>query len=124
MSAKLTPKQRIAIDTLVLSGDKSQAATAAGVSRPTIYKWYELQHFRDALNQAVGAMLAELSRMLVTRSAAACDVLEEIMNDLEAASSVRVRAADILLSRMLQVYQLTDLEERITRLEAANNGKS
>ena len=36
----------------------------------------------------------------------------------------RLRAADILLSRMLQVYQLTDLEERISRLEVTINGKS
>lgn len=122
MDKKLTPKQKIAIEALVLSGDKTQAATAAGISRPTLYKWYALPHFREALSEAVGEMLSSLAGKLVSQSLVAAGVLVEVMNDTEAASSVRVRAADVLLSRMLQVYQLTELEERISRLEAVNNG--
>jgi hypothetical protein len=124
MDNKLTPKQKIAIEALVLSGDKTQAAAAAGISRPTIYKWYALPHFREALNKAVGEMLSSLAGKLVSQSLNAADVLVEVMNDTEAASSVRVRAADILLSRMLQLHEVIDLEERVSRLETVNNVKS
>ena len=44
----LTTKQRKALEALLLTGEPTAAATAAGVHRDTIYRWLKQPVFRDA----------------------------------------------------------------------------
>ena len=120
----LTPRQQKAIEALTQAGTVTAAADAAGVVRKTVYQWLQLPEFEQALTQAKGEALGELSRRLLAMSSLAADTIENVMNDQDASPAVRLRAADTELNRMLQVNQAHDLEERISRLEAANNVKS
>ena len=124
MGAKVTPRQNKAIEALTQTGQVTQAAEAAGVSRKTVYQWLHQEQFSRALDKATTEALAELSRQLVALGSLAVDTLRGAMSDAEATQSARVRAADILINRLLQLRQLVDLEERVSRLEAAGNVKS
>ena len=115
---KLTPRQRKAVQALLTTGDKDQAAAAAGCARRTIYRWLRLDVFQQALTDAEADALAELSRELVRLAGLAAGTLEQAMGDRDATAGQRIRAADIVLSRLLQLRQLVDLEQRIQALEA------
>ena len=117
MSENLTPRKRKAIAALLTTCDTTQAAQVAGVSRVTIYKWMRDQAFKDALKAGAAEALESLSRSLVTLGDKAVKALGAALDDTAAGASVKVRAADVILSRLLQLKELIDLESRVTELE-------
>ena len=123
MGGKVTPRQRKAIESLLTQGDAKRAAEVAGVSRNTLYRWLKQDRFKAALAEAEAEALISLSRALVRLGDKAATTLEDAMDDGDAALSARVRAADIVLSRLLQLRELVDLEGRIVKLEEAVRGK-
>lgn len=116
----LTPRKRVAIESLLTSGDVSKAAEAAGVTRKTLYRWLEEPEFAEAINTATAAALENLSRRLVGLGETAGQVLGDAMDATQPIAQ-RVRAAAIVLENILKLRELVSLEERISRLEAANN---
>ncbi|MBE3143368.1 MAG: hypothetical protein IMZ61_05515 [Planctomycetes bacterium] len=119
MSENLTPRKRKAIEALLTTCDTTQAAQAAGVSRVTIYKWMRDQAFKDALKAGAAEALESLSRSLVSMGEKAVKTLEEALTYDLKAPGARVRAADVILSRLLQLRELVDLENRVSELEKA-----
>ena len=115
--AKLTPKQRKAVEALLTSGDITQAAQAAGVARDTLYRWMRQDDFRSALKTAEAASIENLARELVRLGEKAARTLDEAMTAEDATTSARVRAADIVISRLLQLREMVDLEKRVQELE-------
>ena len=116
MSKKITARQRKAIRALLEHGDVASAAEAAGVTRQTLYRWRKQEHFKRALAEAEGEALEGLSRALVRLGEKATETLEQAMDGAEK-ESTKVRAADIVLSRLLQLRELVELEERVNELE-------
>jgi len=47
----------------------------------------------------------------------AADTLRQALEDAQAPAAARVRAADIILARILQLRELVDLDKRLTELE-------
>jgi len=115
----LSGKQRKALEALLHTGEVSHAATAAGVSRDTVYRWMKQSAFAAAVRDAESRALDEVSRVLIRLSRAAVGTLAGAMADREAPLGARVRAADITLNRLLQVRELATIEERLAALEAA-----
>lgn len=113
----LTPKQRKVIETLLTTGDKAKAAKAAGVARKTIYEWLRQPAFVAELRQAEAEALDALGRALVTLGNKATKTLQDAMTGKETAMTVKVRAADITLGRLLQLRELANLESRVAELE-------
>ena len=116
MSENLTPRQRKAVEALLTCCDTSQAAEAAGVSRETVYRWMREPAFREALQEATREALEGLSRELVRLGVKAVQALVEVLDGPEAAAA-RVRAADVILGRLLQARELIDMETRLAELE-------
>lgn len=114
----LTLKQRKAVTALLTTPDVTAAAKDAGVSRETVYKWMQLPAFQTALHEAEALALAAVSRRLVTLADIATATLEAAMSDAAIPASTRVRAADAVLARLLQVRELVTLEARVRELEA------
>ena len=117
MTENLTPKQNKAVTALLVMPDVTAAATAAGVSRDTVYKWLRDPAFQAVIRSAEAAALASVSRSLVGLADAAVGSLARAMNDESAPLSIRVRAADAVLGRLLQLRELVILEERVRELE-------
>lgn len=121
MGKKVTSRQIKAIEALTQTGQVTAAADAAGVARKTVYQWLRQDVFIQALDRATSESLSELSRQLVALGSLAADTLRGAMEDPEATPAARVRAADIVYNRLLQLRHLVDLENRVSRLEAGND---
>jgi len=74
--------------------------------------------FTTALHAAEADALAAVSRRLVRLADTAATTLEAAMHDEATPVATRVRAADAVLSRLLQLRELVSLEERVRELEA------
>lgn len=114
----LSAKQRRAIAALLTEPDMTAVAKAAGVSRDTLYRWLADAPFQAAVRDAEAGAIAAVSRSLVRLAERAAATLDGAMTDPAAASSTKVRAADIVLARLLQVRELVVLETRVAELEA------
>jgi len=125
VTPKITPRQRRAVESLMTNANVLEAAKAAGVSRQTIYRWMNTDlAFQQALCRAETEALTGLSRSLVTLGVKATQTLEQTLSDQSSSSGARVRAADIILGRLLQLRELVSLEERISRLEQQLDNKN
>jgi len=113
----LTPRQRRAVVALLTTGDVTAAAKEAGVSRESLYRWMKQPAFLAAVREAEASALDELSRMLVRLGRTAAGTLAKAMGDPKAPYPTRVRAADAVLGRLLQLRELATLEARVTELE-------
>ena len=120
----LSTKKQRAIATLSTSGNVAEAARAAEVSRKTLYRWLRQPDFAEALEAAAQESLANLSRELVRLGTQAVTTLEGAMTDTEAATGTKVRAADVVLARLLQLRELVSIEARLTALEKKINAGS
>jgi transposase-like protein len=118
-SPKLTTKQQQAIVELLQSTDQAAVARKIGVNRTTLYRWCQQPHFVHALHEAEAASIDELARMLVRISRTAVTTLAKAMSDPATPAATKVRSADIVLSRLLQIRELAVLEERLAALEQA-----
>jgi len=114
---QLTPRQRLAVETLLTTGGVPTAAATVGVDKATLYRWMQQAHFLEAVRQAEAAALDELSRSLVRLGRTAAETLEVAMADPTAPWATRVRAADAVLGRLLQLRELATLEGRVAELE-------
>ena len=115
--AHLTPKQRKAVEALLTTGEVAAAAQAAGVSRESVYRWLKQPAFLAAVREAEARAIDDLSRLLVRLGRTATATLAKAMNDAAAPWATRVRAADAVLSRLLQLRELATLEARVAELE-------
>ena len=113
----LTAKQRKAVDALLATGEVTAAAKDAGIHRDTLHRWLKDPVFNQAVKEAEARAIDDLSRMLVRLGRTATSTLAKAMTDSSTPMSTRVRAADVALSRLLQLRELATLEARVTELE-------
>ncbi len=118
-SPHLTPKQRKAVEALLTTGEVTAAAQAAGVSKDSIYRWLKEPLFLAAVREAEAKALDDLSRLLVRLGRTAAATLAKAMGDAGTPPATRVRAADAVLGRLLQLRELATLEARVAELEQA-----
>ena len=109
--------REVAISFLLTAPTMAEAATHAGISEPTLWRWLQLEDFeaayRQARREAVSQAIAHLQRV----SGEAVTTLRDIMADAEAPSSARVTAARAVLEPAVKAVELEDLEARIATLE-------
>ena len=113
---KLTPKQRAFVRALLTERDTRAAAAACGIAERTAYRWIKRDDVQRALLSAEGEMLSTVTRSLLQLASEAVNTLQEAMGGAEKAST-KVRAANIVLSRLLQLRELVELERRVSELE-------
>ena len=118
-SDNLTPKRRAFVRALLTERDIKSAAAAAGISETTAYRWAKDGDIQAAILDAEADALNTVTRGLIRLAGGAVGTLEDAMADSDARASARVRAADIVLGRLLQLRELVTLEERIAALEEA-----
>lgn len=119
MTDILSTKQTKAIAALLELGEITAAAEAAGVNRTTLHRWRQEPAFAQALKNAEAEAVAGVSRRLTTLSTQALSTISNIMTDPTTPPALQLRAADIVLARLLAIRELVDLEARIATLEAS-----
>lgn len=120
-SRRLTPRQHRAVAALLSCPTISEAAKTAQVSERTLYRWLLDQAFLAELHRRESELINYIARRLVNLADNALRTIQELLDDPEASSSVRLRAAENVLAHLLRVRELATLEERVSLLEAENN---
>lgn len=116
-NGELTAPQRRMIAALMTARTIGDACKEAGIGRTTLARWQKEPAFRTALNLAGGEAMSELSRALQGLASKAITTLESAMDGTDTPPAAKIRAADVVLGRLLQLRDQTELEERIAALE-------
>ena len=112
----LTAKQQKALDALLRGCTQEAAAREAGVSRRTLGRWLTQNvAFQQALRSAEQEALKRIHRRLVGLAENACDALARALQG--EAQPAQVRAADVVLARLMPLRELVEIEERLKALE-------
>ena len=125
MSDKLTRNQVKAIKALLEYPTIEKAAAAIGVNPRTIGRWLNDRSFRAELARAEGEALDRVTRKLLYLGDHAVNALESVLQEpnQRGASNKRL-AAQTILTQLLKLRELRNIEERIADLEAAVYGKA
>ena len=118
MSTDLTVKQNKAAKILIAGGDYVEAASAADVTTRTIHRWLDAPAFHDAVAKGKTAAIDAASVRLAGGMDKAIGVMLRIMEDDQAAPSIRLRAANYLLGHALRYIEMQDVIARIEAIEA------
>lgn len=110
--AALRSKQTPALAVLLEGGSVREAAEAAGVAPKTVYAWLRTPEFRACLVQVQKATIEHASRRLAQLAHQATEALQKVLTDNETPPNVRVKAAEAVLSRLSDLYNLARDEER------------
>jgi hypothetical protein len=119
----ISTKQKAAIRALLTGASYPEAAMAAKVHPNTIGEWMKDAQFLATLKQAELEAMATVSRSLVSIADKAAGVLEGVLDNKLARDSSKIRAADVTLGRLLEIRSMAELEERIKKLEEAQNAR-
>ena len=114
---KLTPKQERALVALLDCGEIKGAAKVAGVGEVTLWRWLQLPAFQSRYRAARRQLVETAIAQLQSDCTIAVRVLREVAEDKEAPASSRVAAAKTIIEQSISAIELTDLQERLERLE-------
>lgn len=121
---KRAVSEEAAILALIETGSITAAAEAVGLQRKTLGRWLRTPAFAEQYAQAKREfLLAGLGALngLLSRSAQA---ISDALSDPDATHAVRLKAAELVYARAMQGHELTDLDNRIAALEAAQDGNA
>lgn len=117
---KLKPNQARALIALLTESNVKKAAVVAGVSAKTLHRWTTTdQAFRNALQEAEGQAVSSVARGLVRLADLSLAVIEETLRDKKAQPGAKLRAADLVLTNLLRLRELHNVETRLAALERA-----
>ena len=118
-NGELTSRQKRMITALLSSRNIGQACENAKVGRTTLARWLLDPDFTTALTAAEGQAIDAAARELLAGQAEALETIREVMQGYGGVGpAVRLRAADTWLGMLFKYRELSDLEERITKLES------
>ncbi len=116
-SESLTPKQELLLVALLATGEAKRAAEQAGVSETSAWRWLHLPTFQARYRQARRDLVEVAMSQLQADCGAAARVLREVAEDASVLASSRVAAAKTILELSIKAVELSDLAERVARLE-------
>lgn len=113
----LTQKKQKALEALLMSSTRKEAAALVGIDRKTIETYFKDEEFVKAYKDAFAVKLDETTRQAQQALAPALQTLTSICTDENAAPMARVSASRALLEYGLRLGEQNDLAERVAELE-------
>ena len=113
----ITPRKERALQALLVSRTRAEAAKAAGIGESTLREYIKDPEFSAAYKQAAAELLNSATMQLRQNLTAAIDRLGQIVTDDTEASPAQISAARTLLDFNLKFTELTDVLDRLTELE-------
>lgn len=117
-SAGLTRLQEKAIEGLLVTDTRAKAADYAGCSERSLYKWLQDPLFNSALLERENVLRREVGRRLAMDAKRSLETIKAIMTDEKKDPGLRLRAADLWIKYMLSTHDQTEIERRVSALEA------
>jgi hypothetical protein len=116
---ELEPAQERAIIALLSEPTLRAAASSAGISETTLWRWLRDPHFKRAYRRARRETLERATTRLAALVDAAVEALGEIVADRAVSPHVRVSAASRIVEYALKAAEIEEVQARLERLEAA-----
>jgi AcrR family transcriptional regulator len=113
----LSRNQKNAIKALLSTTTVRDAARVCGLSEATIWNYLQDDEFKQALDRRQDEAIKATVASLVGLHEEAVTVLKEILTDSEASDHVRTRIGLGVLDRIHKSVELTEVLDRLTRLE-------
>ena len=115
----MTPRKEKALQALLVSRTRTEAAKAAGIGESTLREYMKDPEFLDRYREAFGNLVQDAVRQAGQAIAPALSCLREIVEDRGEAPQARIQAARYLVEYALRLGEQCDLLARLERLEAA-----
>jgi hypothetical protein len=119
---ELNRNQNKAIKALLETNTRAEAAAAAGIAESTLYKYLADPVFRSVLLERENILRRDVGRRLAKDTNHVINLLSEFIEDREAINDDRLwlRALDLWVDYHLKTGDQSDIERRLTALEAAH----
>ena len=118
-SVALTHRQITALPYLVASPSVTGGARSAGISRRTVHRWMEDDHFRAEFerlrDEALSLAQAELKGLTLKGTGVLAEMLED------PSPGIRLQAAKAAIAMGIKIDELSNIKERIERLSEAQD---
>lgn len=115
--AKFGRKMEEAIAALLTQRSVEESARAIGVSTRSLLRWMKLPEFKAAYRDARREAFSQCIARLQQSAAAATTTILRTLVDPGTPASVRIRAADCILSHAMKAIELEDIDARLSALE-------
>ena len=117
--SKFTRKMEGAVAALLTQKNHDEAARSVGISPATLLRWQKQPEFQKAFREARGAAFGQSIAKLHQMSGSAVTTLGKVMIDVGSPPSIKVRAAEFIISFGAKSIELEDIEARVSELERA-----
>lgn len=119
----MNPRQERALKALLEHPTQKEAAEAAGIAPRTMRDYLADPEFRGAYLKAVDAIMGDATRQAQQALNPAIATLREVAENQDEKSSTRVAASRAILEYTARYVELTNILERIEKLEGEVNTK-
>ena len=116
---KFGRKMEAAIAALLTQRNIDEAARAVGISPNTLLNWMKVPEFQVAYRDARRAAYSQAVAKLQQGATAAATTLLKVMVDQSTPASVKVRAAECVMTHSSKAIEIEDIEARVSALELA-----
>jgi transposase-like protein len=113
---KLSVKQSLFAESILAGSTIAEAAAQAGVGPTICYSWLN-KGLREWLTERRKEKFEAGLNKLETNLTAAVDALAGMMTDTETPPAQRLGAAKTVIEQTIKLFELRDIESRITALE-------
>ena len=115
----MTPRKEKALQALLVSRTRAEAAKAAGIGESTLREYMKDPEFSERYREAFGNLVQDATRQAQQALTLALSTLTEIMENTGEQATARIQAARYLVEYALRLGEQCDLLARLERLEAA-----
>jgi transposase-like protein len=116
---KFGRKKEAAIAALLTQRNIDEAARSVGIGANTLLRWLKVPEFQAAYREARRAAFGQSIARLQQGTSAATTTLLKTMIDPNTPASVKVRAAEAILTHAAKSIEIEDIEARVAALEAS-----
>jgi hypothetical protein len=114
---KFGRKKEEAIAALLTARNIEEAAKSVGIAPNTLLNWMKVPEFQAAYREARRAAYSQAVAKLQQGTTAAATTLLKVMLDQGTPASVRVRAAECVMTHSAKAIEIEDIEARVSELE-------
>lgn len=119
----LSPQQRKGLAALLTTPSRRDAAKALGIDEATIWRWLQLEEFRQEYDAALTRMLDEAIGQIHSLARKAVRCLERTLEmEVEVPTAAQVNAAIAVFKLLVEHRTLRELAARLRFLEKSDAG--
>ena len=116
---KFGRKKEEAIAALLTARNIEEAAKSVGIAPNTLLNWMKVPEFQEAYREARRAAYSQAVAKLQQGTTAAATTPLKVMLDQSTPASVKVRAAECVMTHSAKAIEIEDIEARVSELERA-----